>query len=69
MFTLTKALSGFTFFAAALSAFANPMTQAEREHLVAHLEMTQAWLTDEVSRSPPRSSIFARSRIDGRSPR
>ena len=49
MSTLTKALSGFTFFAAALSAFANPMTQAEREHLVAHLEMTQAWLTDEVS--------------------
>ncbi len=49
MFTLTKALSGFTFFAAALSAYANPMTQAEREHLVAHLEMTQAWLTDEVS--------------------
>jgi len=36
-------------FAAAISAFANPMTQVEREHLVAHLEMTQSWLTDEVS--------------------
>jgi hypothetical protein len=47
--TLTKALAWFTFFAAALSASANPMTQVEREHLVAHLEMTQAWLTDEVS--------------------
>ena len=49
MTTLTKALFGFAFFAAALSAFANPMTQREREHLVAHLEMTQSWLTDEVS--------------------
>jgi hypothetical protein len=44
-----KALSGFVFLAAALSAFAAPMTQGEREHLIAHLEMTQAWLTDEVS--------------------
>jgi DinB superfamily len=49
MLTPTKALSGFVFLATALSAFANPMTQAEREHVVAHLEMTQAWLTGEVS--------------------
>jgi hypothetical protein len=54
MLTFTKALSGFVFFAAALCVvadpmLANPMTRAEREHLVAHLEMTQAWLTDEVS--------------------
>jgi len=53
---LTKAFSGIAFFAAALCAlanppraFASPMTQSEREHLVAHLEMTQAWLIDEVS--------------------
>ena len=46
---LTKALSGFAFFAAALSVFAHPITQPEREHLVAHLEMTQSWLTGEVS--------------------
>jgi hypothetical protein len=49
MSTLTNVVKGFTFLAVALSAFANPMTQREREHLVAHLEMTQAWLTDEVS--------------------
>jgi hypothetical protein len=49
MTTLPKALSGLVFFAAALSTYGNPMTQQEREHLVAHLEMTQAWLTDEVS--------------------
>ena len=45
----TKALSGFVFLAAGLSALAAPMTQTEREHVVAHLEMTQSWLTDEVS--------------------
>ena len=33
MFTLTEVLKGFTFLAAALSAFANPMTKAERENL------------------------------------
>ena len=49
MSTLTNVVKGFTFLAAALCAFANPMTQREREHLVAHLEMTQSWLTDEVS--------------------
>ncbi len=49
MFTFAKTLPGFVFFAATLPALAGPMTQTEREHLVAHLEMTQAWLTDEVS--------------------
>ena len=49
MLTLTKALSGIVFLAASYSSYAAPMTQGEREHLVAHLEMTQAWLTDEVS--------------------
>src|ERR1700722_12278307 len=49
MFPLTKALSGFVFLATVVSAFADPMTTVEREHLVAHLEMTQSWLTEEVS--------------------
>jgi hypothetical protein len=49
MRTITKALPGIVFLAASVSAFADPMTQEEREHVVAHLEMTQAWLTDEVS--------------------
>jgi len=48
-----RLLSGFVFFTAAISAFASPMSQIEREHLVAHLEMTQAWLTDEVSSLSP----------------
>jgi DinB superfamily len=45
---LTKLLAGFALFAL-VPAFADPMTQVERERLVAHLEMTQAWITDEVS--------------------
>ena len=45
----TKALPGFVFLATAISALADPMTQEEREHVVAHLEMTQGWLADEVS--------------------
>jgi hypothetical protein len=46
---LTKKVSGFLYFATAIYAFARPITQQEREHVVAHLQMTQAWLTDEVS--------------------
>ena len=45
----TKKVSAVLFFATAISAFARPITQQEREHVVAHLQMTQAWLTDEVS--------------------
>jgi len=41
--------SVFLFLFAATSLFADPMTQSEREHLISHLEMTQTWLTDEVS--------------------
>jgi hypothetical protein len=46
---LMMSIAGAVFLAAALSVLADPMTQRDREHLVAHLEMTQAWLTDEVS--------------------
>ena len=36
----------FTLFASV--AVAGPMTQGERQRLVAHLEMTESWLEDEV---------------------
>jgi uncharacterized damage-inducible protein DinB len=39
---------GFTV-AIASSVFAGPMTVGERQRLVAHLEMTEAWLDSEVS--------------------
>jgi DinB superfamily len=34
------------------------MTQTEREHVVAHLQMTQSWLTDEVSSLSPAQLNF-----------
>jgi DinB superfamily len=49
MHKLTKTLSGLALLAASVSAVADPIKPVERERLVAHLEMTQAWLTDEVS--------------------
>src|ERR1700735_3508637 len=58
MLTATKALSGFVFLATAVSAFATPMTQAEREHVVAHLQMSQAWLADEISSLSPTQLNF-----------
>jgi uncharacterized damage-inducible protein DinB len=48
MTTLSK-LASFVSIATALPLLAAPITQVEREHLIAHLEMTQTWLIDEVS--------------------
>jgi hypothetical protein len=42
-------LTGAGFMALAACAHAAPMTRLERQHLIAHLEMTQSWLVDEVS--------------------
>jgi len=36
--------------ASAAASYAAPMTKAEREHLIAHLEMTQSWIVDETAR-------------------
>lgn len=44
--------------ASATHVFGGPMTQRDREHLVAHLEMTQAWLTDEVASLTPTQLNF-----------
>src|SRR3954447_6420655 len=41
LFALATAVMG--------SAIADPITQREREHLIAHLQMTGSWLHDEVS--------------------
>jgi len=37
---------------------AAPMTRLERQHLVAHLEMTESWLVDEVSGLTPAQLNF-----------
>ncbi len=43
------AIAALLFFACAASANAATLTELERERLIAHLEMTAEWLTDEVS--------------------
>ena len=42
----------------AAPALAGPMTAGERQRLVAHLEMTGAWLEDEVTRLSPAQLKF-----------
>jgi hypothetical protein len=39
-------------------ASAGPMTAGERQRLVAHFEMTEAWLDDEVENLPPGQMKF-----------
>ena len=39
-------------------AFAGPMTAGERQRLVAHFEMTEAWLEDEVKHLSPAQLTF-----------
>jgi hypothetical protein len=43
------------------SAAAAPMTRLERQRLVAHLEMTESWLVDEVSGLSPAQLHFRRA--------
>jgi hypothetical protein len=56
--TIRNPIVGVVFVATAAHLFGGPITQSEREHLVAHLEMTQAWLTDEVSSLTPAQLNF-----------
>src|SRR5688572_15271722 len=42
----------------ASSAFAGPMTTGERQRLIAHLEMTEAWLESEVNGLSDRQREF-----------
>ena len=37
---------------------AGPLSELERQRLIAHLEMTERWLTDEVSRLSPAQLAF-----------
>src|SRR5262245_9997334 len=39
-------------------ARAGPLTELERQRLIAHLEMTERWLSDEVSRLSPAQLAF-----------
>jgi hypothetical protein len=46
---LIRAFSTVALFGGALNLFADPMSQKDREHLIAHLEMTQSWMMSEVA--------------------
>ena len=50
---IKTSLAGLAFLAAAVPLIADGITQRDREHLVAHLEMTQSWLADEVAGLSP----------------
>ena len=43
---------------ASVAAIAGPMTPGERQRLVAHFEMTEAWLQDEVKHLSPAQITF-----------
>ena len=43
---------------ASVAAIASPMTPGERQRLVAHFEMTEAWLEDEVKNLSPAQLKF-----------
>jgi DinB superfamily len=45
-----------------ISPAAAGLTPVERQHLVAHLEMTAAWLADEVGNLTPAQATFRRER-------
>jgi 5-methylcytosine-specific restriction endonuclease McrA len=47
-------------FVAVAAPAASALTSAERQHLVAHLEMTAAWLADEVADLTPAQLSFRR---------
>src|SRR5262245_45186510 len=42
-------------------AFAGPLTDLERQRLIAHMEMTAAWLADEVAGLTPAQLAFRRA--------
>ena len=43
------------------SSFAAPLTEQERQRLIAHLNMTEAWLVDEVSGLSPEQLAYRRA--------
>jgi 4-amino-4-deoxy-L-arabinose transferase-like glycosyltransferase len=54
------AAAALTAFVSAGAAKAAPPTSTERQHLVAHLEMTAAWLADELNGLTPAQANYRR---------
>jgi DinB superfamily len=58
MLTLRRTLLPLCLLVLATSAFAGPMTPGDRQRLVAHLELTEAWLVSEVDGLSPAQLAF-----------
>ena len=58
--TSIMAASALASLVAARPPEASPLTSVERQHLVAHLEMTAAWLADELADLTPAQAGFRR---------
>ena len=50
--------AAFVVVAQAIPSAAPPITELERQRLVAHLQMTASWLEDEVSRVSAAQAAF-----------
>ena len=58
MMSKTMTVTAIGLLVGTLSMPAATLTSAERQHLVAHLEMTAAWLADEVADLTPAQAAF-----------
>jgi hypothetical protein len=58
MMSKTMAVAALALLLGTMSAPASTLTPVERQHLVAHLEMTAAWLADEVANLTPAQANF-----------
>ena len=50
--------TAFVLAAQTMTAAAPPITELERQHLIAHMQMTASWLQDEVSGLSPAQATF-----------
>ena len=58
MMSKTMAVAALASLVGTMSTAAPALTPVERQHLVAHLEMTAAWLADEVADLTPAQASF-----------
>jgi hypothetical protein len=62
MMSTTMAVAALALLVGTMTTTASTLTAVERQHLVAHLEMTAAWLADEVADLTPSQAGFRPAR-------
>ena len=62
MISKTMTVAALALLVGTISTTASTLTAVERQHLVAHLEMTAAWLADEVADLTPSQAGFRPAR-------